>query len=115
MEASVEQLKQRARTTWAAGNFDDISKMILGVGLKVVETAGVADGMTVLDVACGTGNATIPAALAGGRCSGLHLTPALFDAARVHAAEAGVEIEWVEVDAEALPFEDGNYDRVLST
>jgi SAM-dependent methyltransferase len=115
MEASVQELKQRARKTWAAGNFDEISKVTLDVGRKVVEAAAIEPGMTVLDVACGTGNATIPAALAGGRCTGLDLTPELFEHARIHAAEAGVEIDWMEGDAEALPFEDGSFQRVLST
>src|SRR3954454_12641293 len=115
MEASVEELKQRARRTWAAGNFDEVSKVIPDVGRNVVDSVQVEPGVTVLDVACGTGNATIPAALAGGRCTGLDLTPELFDAARQHAAEAGVDIDWVEGDAEALPFEDGSFDRVLST
>jgi SAM-dependent methyltransferase len=115
MEASVEQFKQRARTTWAAGNFDEISKLILDVGKSVVAHADIQPGMTVLDVACGTGNATIPAALAGGKCTGLDLTPELFDAARTHAAEAGVQIEWVEGDAEDLPFEEGSFQRILST
>ena len=115
MEASVEQFKERARATWAAGDFDEISKLILDVGKNVVAHADIGQGTTVLDVACGTGNATIPAALAGGRCTGLDLTPELFDAARTHAAEAGVEIEWVQGDAEELPFEDASFDRILST
>ena len=87
MEASIEQFKERARTTWAAGDFDEISKLILDVGRNVVAHADIQDGMTVLDIACGTGNATIPAALAGGRCTGLDLTPELFDAARRNAAD----------------------------
>jgi SAM-dependent methyltransferase len=115
MEASVEQFKQRARTTWAAGDFDEISKLILDVGKNVVAHADIEPGMPVLDIACGTGNATIPAALAGGRCTGLDLTPELFDAGRRNAAEAGVDIDWVQGDAEDLPFDDGSFDRVLST
>jgi ubiquinone/menaquinone biosynthesis C-methylase UbiE len=79
------------------------------------DRADIRPGMAVLDVACGTGNATIPAALAGGRCVGLDLTPELFEAARMNAAAAGVEIEWVQGDAEDLPFEDASFDRVLST
>lgn len=115
MEASVEQFKERARTTWAAGDFDEISKLILDVGRNVVAHADIQEGMTVLDIACGTGNATIPAALAGGRCTGLDLTPELFDAARRNAARAGVAIDWVQGDAEYLPFGDGSFDRVLSS
>jgi len=115
MEASVEELKQRARRTWAAGNFDEVSKVIPDVGRNVVDSVQVEPGLTVLDVACGTGNATIPAALAGGRCTGLDLTPELFEYARMHATEAGVDIDWVEGDAEALPFEDEGFERVIST
>lgn len=115
MEASVEQLKQRARATWAAGNFDEISKQILDVGRKLVDRVGIEPGMKLLDVACGTGNATIPAALAGADCTGLDLTPELFDYARANAAAAGVEIDWVEGDAEAMPFADSSFDRVVSS
>src|SRR3954451_16913106 len=107
MEASVEQFKERARNTWAAGNFDEISKLILDVGKGVVARADIQDGMTVLDIACGTGNATTPAALAGGKCTGLDMARELFDAARANAAAAGVEIDWVQGDPEDLPFEDG--------
>jgi ubiquinone/menaquinone biosynthesis C-methylase UbiE len=114
MEASVEQLKQRARTTWAAGNFDEIAKVILNVGGRLVDDVGIDSSMRVLDVACGTGHATIPAAVTGAKTTGVDLTPELFDAARVHAAEAGVEVDWVEGDAEAMPFEDGSFDAVLS-
>jgi SAM-dependent methyltransferase len=115
MEASVEQLKQGARTTWASGRFDEVARLIWHVGQDLVERASVEPGMTVLDVACGTGNAAIPAAAAGGLTTGVDITPELFDDARRNAREAGVEIEWVEGDAEALPFGDGSFDRVLST
>src|SRR3954464_9404367 len=115
MEASITELKQRARKTWAAGNFDEIAKRVLEVGQRVAASAAIEPGMTVLDIACGTGNATIPAALAGGRCTGLDLTPELFDAARANAAEAGGELDWVRGAAEDLPFDDGSFDRVVST
>jgi SAM-dependent methyltransferase len=115
MEASVDQLKARARATWAAGNFDEIAKTILGVGTTVIDSVGVRSGTTLLDVACGTGNATIPAAQAGARCTGLDLVPELLAHARRHAAEASVDVDWVEGDAEALPFADGSFERVVST
>jgi SAM-dependent methyltransferase len=115
MEASVEQFKDRARTMWAAGKFDEIAKAVLGVAQTVIAEADISAGTAVLDVACGTGAATIPAALAGANCTGLDLVPDLLDQARRNAAAAGVEIDWIEGDAEALPFDDGSFERVLST
>lgn len=114
MESELALFKERSRKTWAAGRFDEIAKEILDVGRAVVDAAEIKPGQTVLDVACGTGNATIPAALAGGKATGLDLTPELFDDARSNAAAAGVEIDWVQGDAESLPFEDGSFDVVLS-
>lgn len=111
----MEQFKQQQRAIWEAGDYGSLSDYIRDVGEAVVEHAGVEPGMAVLDVACGTGNAAIPAARAGGKVTGLDLTPKLLAEGRKKAAEAGVEIEWVEGDAEDLPFEDGAFDRVFST
>ena len=112
---SDPEQRQRARATWSAGDFDAIAERIWGVGDDLVERVGVQEGDAVLDVACGTGNAAIPAAVAGATVTGLDITPELFEDARRRAAEAGVEIDWVEGDAEQLPFEDGSFDVVLST
>jgi SAM-dependent methyltransferase len=71
--------------------------------------------MSVLDVAAGTGNASIPAAQAGARVTASDLTPELFDAGRERAEREGVELEWVQADAESLPFEDGSFDVVMSS
>ena len=111
----IDDLKARQRATWSAGNYDAIAQFLGSIGETVVEAAAIEPGMTVLDVATGAGNAAIPAARAGGRVTGLDLTPELLDHARRRAAEAEVEIDWVEGDAEALAFEDASFDRVLST
>jgi ubiquinone/menaquinone biosynthesis C-methylase UbiE len=110
----LSEAKQRAKATWAAGDYDGIVDYIWGVGSDLVGRVAVAAGETVLDVACGTGNATIPAAQAGARTTGLDITPELFEGARRRAADAGVEIDWIEGDAENLPFDDGSFDVVLS-
>jgi SAM-dependent methyltransferase len=99
---------------WAAGDFPAIAPNIQEASDVVVDRLGVEPGQTVLDVATGSGNAAIPAAQRGARVVGLDQVPELLDAARARAAEAGVEIEWVEGDAEALPFDDGAFDRVSS-
>ena len=69
----------------------------------------------MLDVACGTGNATLPAAKAGARVTGLDFAPGLLEIARERAADAMVEIDFIEGDAQAMAFEDGSFDRVVST
>ena len=108
--------KQRQRATWSAGNWDRAADLIVPVGKVVLASADVQPGMEVLDVGTGSGsNISIPAAQMGAKVTGSDLTPELFDAARRRAAEAGVEVDWVEADAEALPFDDDSFDRVFST
>ncbi len=112
----LAESKQRTRATWAAGDFPEVARLTLWpVGDRLVRLVGVGRGEDVLDIACGTGNAALRAAQAGGRTTGLDLTPELFEAGRALAADAGVEIDWVEGDAEELPFPDGSFDVVLST
>jgi SAM-dependent methyltransferase len=114
--AGLAELKQRTRATWAAGNFPEVAKRELWpVGERIVQRIGIGKGEHVLDVACGSGNVAIRAAQAGGQVVGLDLTPELFDAGRRLAAESGVTVDWVEGDAEDLPFADETFDVVLST
>ena len=111
----MDEFKQRQRAMWAAGDYATLSEFIRDVGERVVARVGVDAGMRVLDVACGAGNAAIPAAREGAEVTGLDLVPELLDAGRRKAAAEGVEIAWIEGDAEDLPFEDGVFDRVFST
>lgn len=111
----MEEFKVRQRAMWAAGDYATLSEHIRDVGERVVARAGVDGGMRVLDVACGTGNAAIPAARAGAEVTGLDLVPELLEGGRRKAAAEDLEIEWVEGDAEALPFADDSFDRVFST
>lgn len=111
----MEEFKERQRAMWAAGDYGTLSEYIKDVGEFVVVRTGVEAGMRVLDVACGTGNAALPAARVGAQVTGLDLVPELLEGGRTKAAAAGVDIDWVEGDAEELPFEDGSFDRVFST
>jgi SAM-dependent methyltransferase len=65
-------------------------------------------------VAAGTGNVAIRAAKAGATVVASDLTPENFTAGRRAAAAERVELEWREADAEALPFDDGEFDVVTS-
>ena len=68
----------------------------------------------VLDVAAGSGNASIPAARTGATVIASDLTPELLERGRQHAAAAGVQLSWETADAEALPYADSEFDAVLS-
>jgi SAM-dependent methyltransferase len=111
----LDEFKTKQRAVWDAGDYSALSAYIADVGQLVVARAGVGPGMRVLDVACGTGNAALPAARAGARVTGLDFVPKLLEAGRIKAQAEGVDVEWREGDAENLPFEDGHFDRVLST
>ena len=100
---------------WGSGNYAAVAEKISDVGEACVERVGVEPGMEVLDVACGAGNATIPAASAGARVTGIDFSPELLAIARERAADALVEVEWVESDVQEMPFADAAFDRVLST
>jgi ubiquinone/menaquinone biosynthesis C-methylase UbiE len=114
-DATLTEIKARARATWSAGNYDAVAEGIWPVGERVVSRVGVRPGDRVLDVAAGTGNAAVRAAQAGGAVTALDLTPELFEAGRRRASDAGVSVEWVEGDAEQLPFPDESFDVVVST
>jgi SAM-dependent methyltransferase len=92
-----------------------VETFLLPLGPRLVEACGIGPGMRVLDVAAGTGNASIPAARAGADVTASDLTPELFDAGRKRAEAEGVELDWVEADAEQLPFEDESFDVVMSS
>ena len=110
----VEVVKQQQRRMWSVGDFPDVARTIEPASRAVLEAVSVQDGQRLLDVATGTGNLAIPAALGGAHVTGLDLTPELLEVARARAAEAGVVVEWLEGDAEDLPFPDASFDRVTS-
>jgi SAM-dependent methyltransferase len=110
----VQAHRDGLRAIWGAGDWPSFARLVWEVGQKLVDRVGVEPGDDVLDIACGTGNAAIRAAQAGGRAVGCDLVPDHFEAGRKLAAEHGVEVEFVEANAEALPGGDDSYDVVLS-
>lgn len=108
-------LKARHRTMWALGDYPSVAAEIIpSLGAALVRASGVRAGHRVLDVAAGSGNAAIPAALTGASVAACDLTPELLETGRHLAARQGAELEWHEADAESLPFADGEFDVVLS-
>lgn len=114
-EASIDpfaKFKQTQREGWAS--FLPVEMMTTLPAAKLVSFAQVRPGQRVLDVGCGTGVVAITAAGGGATAFGLDLTPVLLERARHNASVAGVEIDFVEGDVEALPYPDASFDVVLS-
>ncbi|WP_219419003.1 class I SAM-dependent methyltransferase [Pseudonocardia nigra] len=109
-------LKAKHRALWAAGDYPRVAaELIPSFGPELVRACAVHAGQRVLDVGAGSGNAAIPAAALGAAVVASDLTPELFTAGRRIAAERGVQLEWAEADAEALPFADDAFDVVMSS
>ena len=110
------ELKARHRAMWASGDYPSmVETFLLPLGPRLVEACGIVPGMHLLDVGAGTGNASIPAAQRGASVTASDLTPELLEAGRHRAEGAGVELGWIEADAERLPFEDVSFDAVISS
>ena len=110
------ELKGRHKKMWASGDYPSmVETFLLPLGPRLVDACGITEGMSVLDVAAGTGNASLPAAERGAKVTASDLTPELLEAGRARAEAQGLELDWVEADAENLPFDDGSFDVVMSS
>ncbi len=108
-------LKAKHRKVWGLGDYPAVAKALIpDTGRILVEFSGIRPGQDVLDVAAGSGNATIPAAQQGARVVGQDLTPALLAAGKAEADLLGLDIDWREGDAESLDFNDDSFDVVIS-
>ncbi|MCD9197184.1 class I SAM-dependent methyltransferase [Aeromicrobium wangtongii] len=108
-------LKTKHKALWSLGDYPAVAaEVIPATGPRLVEACGIRAGQRVLDVAAGSGNAAIPAALAGADVVASDLTPDLLDAGRRLAEERGATLQWQEADAEALPYGDAEFDVVMS-
>jgi SAM-dependent methyltransferase len=110
----VAGIKEGQKMIWTAGDFGEIATLIEPASEAIVNELTIEPGDKLLDVACGTGNISIPAAKLGADVTGLDLTPKLLEEAKVRAEVEEVEVTWVEGDAEVLPFADDSFAHVVS-
>jgi SAM-dependent methyltransferase len=111
----IEAIKQRQQATWASGDYAVIGTTLQIVGESLCEAVDVAAGWRVLDVAAGNGNASLAAARRGCDVVATDYVDALLERARGRAAAEGLPVKTQIADAEDLPFDDGEFDAVLST
>jgi SAM-dependent methyltransferase len=100
---------------WALGDYHAVAtELIAPLGPRLVEATGVGAGQHVLDVAAGTGNAALPAARTGADVVASDITQRLLDIGRSAAEAEGLDLDWRADDAQALPYDDGEFDAAIS-
>lgn len=107
-----DKFKEMQKQGWA--HFAPLEAITMPPAAKLVKFAGISKAQNILDVACGTGVAAIPAARLGAKVAALDLTPELLERARFNASLAEVAIDFHEGDVEKLPFADATFDVVIS-
>jgi len=111
----VQPVKDIQKLMWSLGDYRELARQAEPAAVALVEACGVGPGMEVLDVAAGTGNVAVAAARRGARVVASDLTPRMVELGRERSAAEGLDIEWVEADAEDLPFDDGRFEVAAST
>jgi len=111
---ATDPLVTRNRAVWTAGDFDRIATGYREGAEAFINRLGIKRDEAVLDVACGTGNLTLPAARCGARVTGLDIAANLLVTARQRAASEGLAIQFDEGNAEELPYADGSFETVVT-
>jgi SAM-dependent methyltransferase len=114
MKPELEMLKTKLRATWTAGDFSQIAMAYTKGAEQFVERLQLKTGVTLLDVACGSGNLAIPAARAGATVTGMDIAPAMVEQARENAQREGLQAQFDEGDVEALQYMDESFDVVAT-
>lgn len=112
--SEMEALKTKLRATWISGDFGRIAESFTDGAAEFVERLNLKSGISVLDVACGSGNQSIPAARTGANVTGMDIAPNLVEQARKRAEGEGLDIKFDEGDAENLPYADASFDVVMT-
>lgn len=107
-------VKERQRATWSSGDFSEIATLIVPVAERLADAADLRAGSTVLDVACGSGNAAIAAARLGCLVTGVDYVPSLLERGRERAAAERLGLDLLDGDAEELPFDDATFEATVS-
>jgi ubiquinone/menaquinone biosynthesis C-methylase UbiE len=107
-------VKARLKATWMAGDYGTFAKYMEPGALEILAGWQIAPGSTLLDIGCGAGQITIPAARAGVQATGVDIATNSLEQARARAAAEGLNVQFDEGDAEALPYPNASFDTVVS-
>lgn len=89
-----------------------------GIRRDALEAVGLSEGEALLDIGCGTGTLALQACdivREAGRVVGVDASPEMIAVARKKVARQGRTVDLRVAAAEALPFAEAEFDRVVST
>ncbi len=110
--SAVTQIQQGI---WSKGDFAMVASLVFNASESLAEALEIVPDERVLDVACGSGNGAISAARRSwGGTVGADYVPALLERGRERAAAERLEVEFVEADAQDLPFGEASFDVTMS-
>ena len=110
----IDPLTERVRATWTSGDFGRIAKGYERGSGEFIARLGFDPDEPVLDVACGTGNLSLPAARIGAAVTGIDIAPNLIAQAQARAAADGLVIRFDVGDAENMPYADGAFHTAVT-
>jgi SAM-dependent methyltransferase len=111
---TIDQIKNSMRNTWMAGDFGVVAKTITAGAEAFIGRLDIPAGARVLDIACGTGNTSLPLARRGCIVTGVDIAPNLLVQARERAAAENLAITFDEGDAEQLRYPDASFDAATT-
>ena len=114
MSPEMEALKTKLKATWSAGDFGQIAQAYLSGAAEFIARLDLQTGEKVLDIGCGAGSTALPAARAGASVTGVDIAPNMVEQARANAEAAGLNCRFEEGDAEALDYETGSFDTIVT-
>jgi len=110
----IDQAKEQSRSTWSCGDYAGLSEVLRPAAEALADACAVSAGQEVLDVAAGDGNFAFACAQEGASVVASDIAPGMVEKGRARSQAEGYDIEWVEADAEDLPFEGDRFECVGS-
>src|SRR6266576_3823895 len=111
-DVDIAAIKQRSAHVWGLGDYTLLGKMLEPAASALVDACAVSAGQEVLDVAAGNGNFAVLSAREGASVTALDISPRQVELGRSRTEDEGLSIDWIEGDAEDLPFEDERFECV---
>jgi SAM-dependent methyltransferase len=108
--SDAELFKERHRELWGLGDYPVLARRLEPAAKALCDACAVSAGQEVLDVGAGTGNFAVACAGEGASVVASDISPAMVERGRARTQAEGFDVEWVEADVEALPFEDSRFD-----